>query len=58
MLIKELPVASSMIAHIFNAMHLNLEYYENGNAGDLYDSYPQPEHKDIGQINCDVGNIV
>ena len=57
MLIKELPVASSMIAHIFNAMHLNLEYYENGNGGDLYDKYPQPEHKDIGQINCDVGNI-
>lgn len=36
-IVKELPVASPMITHILNAMHLNIEYFPNGNINNDYD---------------------
>ena len=38
--VKELPVASSMIAHVFNALHLNIDYYPNGDGNSAYFDFP------------------
>ena len=42
-LVKEVPVASNMITHVLNGLHLNIEYFTNGTENNKYDKYPRKE---------------